>query len=247
MVMDSLVLYNQNGQKFDVEVIRYFSIGLNNYLIFSLNEVDNSGYIQLYLSRVEEVDGKYVMLNVTDEEEWNNFKNAIQQIVANNKRNVPNETDLDYAVLNESTVSEFRIFKLKTEVANTLAMNKKDFKPQMDLQSASAKDTGLSIEEMLRQVSEGAKSAREVAKEEKPKKKLTIEDLLNKAKVNDTVEKVEEPKEEKAPVADSYMEKYNEAMEVIENLKKENINLLNELAEAKAKLRTIKDVFEKED
>ena len=186
------------------------------------------------------------MLNVTDEEEWNNFKTAIQQIVANNKRNVPNETDLDYAVLNESTVSEFRIFKLKTEVANTLAMNKKDFKPQMDLQSASAKDTGLSIEEMLRQVSEGAKNARE-EKEEVPKKKLTIEDLLNKAKLNQSVEKVEEPKEKLPQVNDSYMDKYNEAMEIISNLKKENISLLNELAEAKAKLRTIKDVFEKED
>ena len=48
--MDSIVLYNQNGQKFDVEVIRYFKYNDNKYLIFSLDEVDNNGYIQLYFS-----------------------------------------------------------------------------------------------------------------------------------------------------------------------------------------------------
>lgn len=176
--MDSIALYNQNGQKFDVEVIRYFENSGNKYLIFSLNEIDENGYIQLYLSKV--VNGE--MVTVTDESEWADFRNAIQKIVTNNRNNIEIENDLDFNELNEAKVSTFRIFKLKNEVAKILAANKNANKTKKEeveikevtkeevkdepknLQDASARDTGLTIEEILKKVSEGAKNAREITK-----------------------------------------------------------------------------------
>ena len=276
--MDTIVLYNQNGQKFDVEVVRYFNKDNNKYLIFSLNEKDNNGYTQLYLTKVEEIDGQYVMSNVSDEKEWAKFRDTIQTIVNNNKAGIPNNDILDYTKLNGSTVSEFRIFKLKEEVAKALSEKDKVVEEtkvvekEMDLQSASAADNGLSIEEILKEVSEGAKNAREVTNIDLNKKnKLTIEDLL---KTNKPVEEKEvvtnevsntdleqtddsefvkvesaipftEAEEETAEevIDENYEAKYKQAQETIKKLEEENIRLINELVEANAKLETIKDLL----
>lgn len=285
--MNKIVLYNQNGQKFDVDVVRYFTNNGKNYLIFSLDERDNNDYIQLYLSKVEELDGKYVMSNVTNEREWADFRNAIQRIVSNNKNNLPNVGDLDSSVLNESVVSEFRIFKLKSDIAELLAKQTTKFEPkveapapvveekkvenpEMDLQAASAKDTGLSIEEILKQVSDGAKSAREVTKVNlnNKKKKLTIEDLINKQRNaesvkeeatknvdDDSLDKPAVIEQELKPVVEDnipdvqtetidYEAKYKETLEDLHRLESENVRLINELVTAKAKLETIKDILD---
>ncbi len=267
--MDTIVLYNQNGQKFDVEVVRYFQKDKNRYLIFSLNEKDNNGYVQLYLAKVEEIDGTYVMSNVSDEKEWSKFRDTIQSIVNNNKAGVPNNDVLDHNVLSGSTVSEFRIFKLKEEVAK--ALSEKDSKTEvvdkaMDLQSASAVDNGLSIEQILKEVSDGAKNAREVTNIDLNKKKLTIEDLLKNNKpeeVKEEAKPIEESSEDEFVKVDSsipfesekvsedatevldvdYEDKYNKAEETIKKLEQENIRLINELVEANAKLEAIKDLL----
>ncbi|MBR1376435.1 MAG: DUF1292 domain-containing protein [Bacilli bacterium] len=307
--MDSIILYNQNGQKFDVDVVRYFKQNGNKYLIFSLNEKDGNGYHQLYASKIEEEAGKKITKNITDDNEWSNFKTDIQKIVTNNRNNIPNEDDIDYKELDGSTVSEFRIFKLKEDVAATLADKKNPKKEEttsqieipsnnaMNLEAASAHDSGLSIEEILQKVSESAKNAREEAKidlnseddsedneDSTLVKKTTIEDLLKTpipeaapspaptpvAEVSSVPEveqfvqpemapqvepKVEiEPKfiptsdfiaEARAKVEETdYKVKYEEAEAAIHRLEEENMRLINELVEAKAKVETIKDILD---
>ena len=289
--MDSIVLYNQNGQKFDVNVVRYFKDVNNKYLVFDLAEVDNNGYIQLYLAKEYDENGKMVLGNVADEEEWHRFRETIQTIVNNNRNNIPNDGDLDYKTLDGATVSEFRIFKLKDEVAKLFGANKNLKKPEVkpvepvNLQSASAADTGMSIEEILKQVSDGARNARENAKVELTPKK-TIEDIIKPiepiaepAPVEEELPKInpvpdfvvpashevykEEPKffvpfdepvlEPKVipsmtPVTPTdntdYKAKYEESLTTIRKLEDENIRLINELVEAKAKIETIKDLID---
>ena len=290
--MDSIVLYNQNGQKFNVNVVRYLQKGNNKYLVFDLSEVDKNGYIQLYLAKVNNNNGKFEMENVTNEDEWNDFRNTIQKIVTNNRNGIPNDGDLDYKELDGASVSEFRIFKLKEEVAKALGENKNVKKEEtvksvepVNLQSASAADTGMTIEEILKEVSNGAKSARENARIElKPKK--TLEDIIKPIEevtpVSDELPKVdsttdftipvahqvfkEEPKffvpmdEVKEPVLEpkiipsiipevssdnvDYKAKYEESLTTVRKLEEENMRLINELVEAKAKLATIKDIID---
>lgn len=291
--MDSIALYNQNGQKFNVNVVRYFEKGNNKYLVFDLAEVDNNGYIQLYLAKVNNENGNITMGNVSNEDEWHDFTNTIQKIVSNNRNGISNEGDLDYKELDGATVSEFRIFKLKEEVAKMLGANKNvkakevpvvEEMPKsepVNLQSASAQDTGLTIEEILKQVSDGAKNARENSKVTLTPKK-TLEDIMKVdevAPVNPVPEveeftvpathetfkeepkffvPFEEEKEEKLepkiipsmpkPVVPSdttdYKAKYEESLNTVRKLEDENIRLINELVEAKAKLATIKDIID---
>ena len=287
--MDSIVLYNQNGQKFDVNVVRYFKDGNNKYLVFDLAEVDNNGYIQLYLAKEYNENGKMILGNVPDEEEWHKFRDTIQVIVNNNRNNIPNENDLDYKVLDGATVSEFRVFKLKEDVAKLFGSNKNLKKEEIikpvepvNLQSASAADTGMSIEEILKQVSDGARNARENAKIDLTPKK-TIEDIIKPieeiAPVEEELPKInpvpdftipathevykEEPKffvpfeepvlEPKVipsmtPVSSidsiDYKAKYEETQAAVRKLEDENMRLINELVEAKAKIETIKDILD---
>lgn len=246
--MDKIVLYNQNGQKFDVDVIRYFSNNDNRYLIFGLNEISN-GYIQLYLSKAAYLDEQLTLVSVTDDKEWQEFKAAIQKIVTNNRNNIPIDCDLDYSELDGMKVSSFRIFRLKEEDSKILSANKnvqdyvvklkvideqleEDVKPEIkeptNLLDASAQDTGMSIEEILKKVSDGAKNAREEAKA-KAKPKKTIDDLLNSQ--NNSKEN------------DEYKKKYEKLLDKVKHLEDENIRLINELIEAKAQIETIKDII----
>lgn len=305
--MDSVVLYNKNGKSFDTKVIRYFVLNDKKYFIFSLNEVDSNDYVQLYAAKIEDVDGVLTMKNITDETEWAAFRNNMEKIVNNNRNGVLNSDDLDYKELNNMTVTEFRIFKVKTGVAEELGKNKNVVIPEpvvegpviqtpevkeevsepQTLEAASAQESGMTIEEILKQVSSGAKNAKEESKVDLNKKnKATIDDLLNSASYREiepkpkfitpvietepepvvapTIEPVistaTEPKTEsitsnivEPKVIDDviskpkdevdYKAKYEQTLINMKSLEEENMRLINELVEAKAKIATIKDIL----
>lgn len=241
--MDTIFLYNQRNESFPTEVIRYFAIEGKKYFIFTLNEKDSNGYVQLYATRIEEENGKLVMKNIIDEAEWGNFKDSIQKIVVNNRNNVMNTTDLSYDCLNNMIVTDFRIFKLKENVAKELGMNKNIInnsnksEPQ-SLEAASARSNNLTIEEILKQVSESAKTAKEV-------KKDTTEDYKNNdSKYN--YKTVDVPMESIVETKENvdYKRKYEELLIDIRKLETENIKLINQLLESKAKIETIKDLID---
>ena len=269
--MDTIVLYNQNGQKFDVDVIRYFKNDGHRYLIFSMDEIDGNGYLQLYVSRIEDFGGKYNMLNIIDDAEWDSFKKAIHGIVNNNRAGIPNTSDLDFNSLDGTVINQFRIFKLKKDVAETLSQNKnpQGFGSQatipamptpapapfvapavekvenaVNLETASAQDTGMTLEQIIKRVSDTAKEARE-EQVETPKK--TIDDLLRDAKpVTPAYEEELQPKyipSQVKPVMEDYKAKYEDALADVHRLEEENMRLINELVEAKAKIETIKDII----
>lgn|SRR5574344_18857 len=285
--MDSIILYNRNGKSFNTDVIRYFLNDGKKYFIFSLNEVDNNGYLQLYASNIVEDNGKLVMKSITDDNEWNAFKMAIQNIVSNNRNGIKVTGDLDYNELNDMTVTEFKIFKLKKSVADELSQNKnvdkinvsheesinsnennKFIEPQT-LEAASAQTNGMTIEEILKQVSDGAKNAKEDNVVDLNKKnKNTIDELLNSSGYSN-IAKASEPRVventsvehrvsslEPKVISDSkpfvspsmnstvdYKVKYDDLLLSMKKLEEENMKLINELVEAKAKLETIKDIL----
>lgn len=192
--MDTIFLYNQRKESFPTEVIRYFNFNGQKYFIFTLNEKDDNGYIQLYVARIENEYGKLSMDTITDENEWTNFKKEIQKIVVNNRNGVGNTTDLDYNELNNMTVTQFRVFKLKESVAQELGQNKKvisipDKKEPATLEAASAQTNDLTIEEILNQVSMGAKNAKEIipVKIDTDKKEISDEKSLENSNDSSTI------------------------------------------------------------
>ena len=120
--MMARVLKNIDNEKINVEVIRYFINNDNEYLIYSLNEIDNSGYTKLYASKI--IGTKACI--ITDDEEWNLIKQIIKEIVRNNRDGSElNIIDIDENNLDDVILQDTRVFKLQGNLVNLLSENKK--------------------------------------------------------------------------------------------------------------------------
>ena len=62
--MNRLVILNANNQSMEVSVVRYFGDGSNNYFIFSLNEIDIQGRMNIYVTKVINQGGTIVGTNI---------------------------------------------------------------------------------------------------------------------------------------------------------------------------------------
>lgn len=110
------------GNNFDCEIIRYFEAENNQYLLYSLNEIDEVGYVKLYASKILENSA----ISIEDEQEWSFVKEVIKEIVRNNRDGVdPEINDLDECNLDNVLVEDSRVFKLQGNLVNLLMENKK--------------------------------------------------------------------------------------------------------------------------
>ena len=83
--MEKLVILNANNQSMEVDVIRYFGDGSNNYFVFSLNELDAQGHMNIYVTKIVDQDGSLVGTNIIDDVEWSNLKVTLQKIIKENR------------------------------------------------------------------------------------------------------------------------------------------------------------------
>lgn len=114
------ITLNDNGSLKEVSVVRYIENSGNKYLIYTLGEIE--GELQrIYITKVME---NLTGVKVPDEE-WNDVKALIQEIVKANRANAPvTVPDLDEKSANNINVTDKRIIKLKAENIPTLEANK---------------------------------------------------------------------------------------------------------------------------
>lgn len=116
------VMKNINDEEINIDVIRYFTNNDVEYLIYSLNEIDNSGYTKLYASKI--IGNKACI--ISDEEEWALIKQIIKEVVRNNRDgSVLNIADIDENNLTDIILQDTRVFKLQGNLVNLLMENKK--------------------------------------------------------------------------------------------------------------------------
>lgn len=139
-------LKNIDNEKIDVEVIRYFVNNNNEYLIYSLNEIDSSGYTKLYASKI--IGTKACI--ITDDEEWNLIKQIIKEIVRNNRDGSElNVIDIDENNLDDVILQDTRVFKLQGNLVNLLSENKQIFKSEdKEIVEDDLEDIEINYEEM---------------------------------------------------------------------------------------------------
>lgn len=114
-------LKNINDEYIDATIVRYFETENGQYLIYSLGETDESGYVRLYASKI--VDD--VACIISDTEEWQNITQIIKETVRNNRDGVELElVDLNEDKLYDITLQDTRIFKLQGNLVTLLSENK---------------------------------------------------------------------------------------------------------------------------
>ena len=86
--MEKVTISNLQGESGLVNVVRYFLNNGSEFLIYSLNEVDESGYTRLYVTKLSGVDGNYTADTLNDTE-WADVKNLVK-IIAEPKHALQN-------------------------------------------------------------------------------------------------------------------------------------------------------------
>lgn len=118
-----MIIKNAKGELLNINVVRYFRLNGIEYLIFSLGEKDDGGYVKLYISKV---NGN-IANTITDDVEWNMITDTIKTIIKSNKDNLP----LSIVDLSEQKISNLQIvdqksFKLNDSFLQLLSANKKE-------------------------------------------------------------------------------------------------------------------------
>lgn len=72
---------DSNETQLDVELISILDSGDKKYLIYSKNEKQTNGNLVLYVSKLRIKEGTYYLDNIEDDEEWNNVKRLMSNIV----------------------------------------------------------------------------------------------------------------------------------------------------------------------
>ncbi len=119
--MNGVTLKKVDGSIESVNVVRYFKLNDFSYLIFSLNEIDDGGYVKLYVSKVTNGVGE----TIHDDVEWNLIKDTIKDIIKRNKEGIPvGLNDLDENNLANITINDQKVFKLNASLLQLLSANK---------------------------------------------------------------------------------------------------------------------------
>jgi hypothetical protein len=144
--MDKVSLLNVNNAMVDVNVVRFFSLNNNKYLIYSMNEIDEQNYVKLYAVKISD-NGNFVSSNIVDENEWNAVKEMIKTIIKENKEGNLNIEDLDYSKLANMQLSESRIFKLSMQLTELLQANKKTFETTPEVSTDNIMNVAPNVEQ----------------------------------------------------------------------------------------------------
>lgn len=119
--MNGVTVKKIDGSSENISVIRYFKLNDFSYLIFSLNEIDDGGYVKLYISKISNGMG----VTISDDVEWNLVKDTIKDIIKRNKEgNSVGINDLNENGLTNITISDQKVFKLNSSLLQLLSANK---------------------------------------------------------------------------------------------------------------------------
>lgn len=122
--MEKFTITNADNTRMNVDLIRYFKFKNDCYLIYTLNEIDEKGYLKLYLVKIMEELGFPVTHNIKDDKEWAGMQSIVKKVlkeIKSNKRKFLE--DLNYDSIQGIKIVEPRFFKLDQKLAEVLSSN----------------------------------------------------------------------------------------------------------------------------
>ena len=122
--MEKITITSGDNSKMSVDLVRYFKFKNDYFLIYTMNEIDEKGYLKLYLVKIMEELGNPIAYTIKNDKEWTGMQNIIKKVLkeikTNKKRNL---VDLDYSGIQEIKIVNPRFFKLDPKLVDTLASN----------------------------------------------------------------------------------------------------------------------------
>ena len=81
--MDNKInVYDEQGNVHEVEVLDIFNVeGYDkDYILYTSNKEVDADNIEVYVSILKEENGNYLLLNISDDNEWNIVQQAINEM-----------------------------------------------------------------------------------------------------------------------------------------------------------------------
>lgn len=130
--MTKLSVILPTGEKVDAEIVRYFDAYGKKYLVYTLNEKDEQGFVKLYVAKVNGTPKALVGEFIEDDNEWSVLKSEFKKIIGENgDSGRTSANDMNPAELENVNVRGHRIIKLMESYVNLLGANKKEFAPEV--------------------------------------------------------------------------------------------------------------------
>ena len=116
------------GERVEAEIVRFFDTYGKKYLVYTLNEKDEQGFVKLYVAKVDGAPKALVGSIIDDENEWKVVKDEFKKIIGENSDNgVTTANDLNPADLENVNIKGNRVIKLMESYVNLLSANQKQF------------------------------------------------------------------------------------------------------------------------
>ena len=87
---EKISVTKSSGEIIEADLVNAFIKKDNNlkYLMYTLNEVDSSNLIKLYVSKVSGEAEPFTLDTISDETEWTSIKGIMKELVEGNTNNV---------------------------------------------------------------------------------------------------------------------------------------------------------------
>lgn len=116
------------GEKVEAEIVRFFDAYGKKYLVYTLNEKDEQGFVKLYVAKVDGAPKALVGSFIEDDNEWKVVKDEFKKIIGENSDSgSTTANDLNPSDLENVNVRGNRVIKLMESYVNLLSANQKQF------------------------------------------------------------------------------------------------------------------------
>ena len=100
---DKLIyIINEDGVRQDATILSKFRLAnANDYIVYSLNELNEEGMIKIYVTGLVSEGGNYSSREITTDEEWNNLKSVLKTLAKSEEEPFPENIKLDAKLVGE--------------------------------------------------------------------------------------------------------------------------------------------------
>lgn len=122
--MRKISLVDSSNSVFEVDLVRYFDYDDETFLIYTLNETDEKGYLKLYLVEILEELGEPVCYTIQDDDDWDLMQEMIKKVIKEIKsKSRELLKDKDPLEIENLKIVDPRYFKLNKKLADILSLD----------------------------------------------------------------------------------------------------------------------------
>lgn len=125
-----IYIINEDGIREEAKILSKFKLSNDNdYIVYTLNEVNEDGMIKIYTTGISNDNGNYTYKEITTEEEWNNIKSVLKNLARSSEEAFPAELELGLNLVGEEiSIRRPKKLLVSTKFADVIGSKYKEVK-----------------------------------------------------------------------------------------------------------------------